>query len=647
MKKVIPFVLFLISVNLYGQNPTPTYSWASTFGSATNDYGYDLFVDSQGNSYFGGQYGSGCDFDPGPGTQILTPASSYVCKLNPNGSLAWVRTFPANSAEYVAGVTVDAVGNVYVGVVYAGVIDMDPSAATFTAASAVGWWGSCIIKLDQSGNFVWGKNFSGTGGMQVYSLGLDIMNNIYFAGEFTNTVDFDPSASNYTLTTASGNSDSFVCKLDASGDFVWVSNFAGPSNTDRATGISVQSNGDCYITGNFRGVVDFDASAATYTMNGGANSNCYVVKLSSSGSLAWAKAISTSTNAASYASRIKVDALGNIISVGLFINDIDLDPGPATYTFGSSDASDYYISKLDNNGNFIWGKVIAGPGNGLGMYIALDALNNVYLSGDFDLTIDFDPGPAVQNVTAIGGDIFLIKLDASGNYMWGYAMGGNGSDGSTAIAVDSGYNVYTLGKFNIFMDFDIGPLTQNIASIGSSDIFVLKMGQCYPPLNPASGTPSTAIFCQGNTASLTVSGTGAISWFANPSGGSALGSGTTFVTPTLTAGSYTYYAEAFTCTNSISRTAVIFNVSLCTEITSLSEGGKEIKLYPIPSNGLYTVELTQSSKLVVYDLIGKIVLDKDFPIGKHAIDLREFTDHIYVLEIESEGVRKVVKLLKE
>src|SRR5207245_7660598 len=108
--------------------------------------------------------------------------------------------------------------------------------------------------------------------------------------------------------------------------------------------------------------------------------------------------------------------------------------------------------------------------------IAADSAGNVYTTGFFSGTADFDPGPGTFNVISAGGqDIFVSKLDTDGNFIWAKALGGNAQDIGFGIAVDGVGNVMTTGFFFGTADFDPGPGTFNLTSSGLFDTFVSKL----------------------------------------------------------------------------------------------------------------------------------------------------------------------------
>lgn len=105
------------------------------------------------------------------------------------------------------------------------------------------------------------------------------------------------------------------------------------------------------------------------------------------------------------------------------------------------------------------------------------------------------------------------------------------------------------------------------------------------PTNITSAGNQTV--CAGKSASLSASGSGVISWFSTPSGGSSLGTGTTFVTSTLSAGTYTFYSENYTCMASNARAAVTLTVIANPTITATSGAiciGQSFTIVPSGAN---------------------------------------------------------------
>ncbi len=69
--------------------------------------------------------------------------------------------------------------------------------------------------------------------------------------------------------------------------------------------------------------------------------------------------------------------------------------------------------------NLKWARQMGGSSTDIGHSITIDGGGNVYTTGYFRETVDFDPGTGVQNLTSTGwDDIFIQKLDANGDFLW-------------------------------------------------------------------------------------------------------------------------------------------------------------------------------------------------------------------------------------
>jgi hypothetical protein len=152
---------------------------------------------------------------------------------------------------------------------------------------------------------------------------------------------------------------------------------------------------------------------------------CYTPAKAQNLDFAWAKGIGA-TDGDDRAYSIAVDAAGNVYTTGYFEGTADFDPSAGVFNLTSAGSVDIFVSKLDASGNFVWAKAMGGTSIDQATSIAVDASNNVYTTGYFYNTADFDPSAGVANLTSAGsGDIFVSKLDASGNFVWAKAMGGD------------------------------------------------------------------------------------------------------------------------------------------------------------------------------------------------------------------------------
>ena len=145
---------------------------------------------------------------------------------------------------------------------------------------------------------------------------------------------------------------------------------------------------------------------------------------------------------------IVTDLNGNIYTTGYYSGTMDFDPSLNSYTLSSNAGIDFYISKLDANGNFVWAKSVGGINNDFAYGITLDLIGNVIVTGFFAGTVDFDPNVGVTNLnSALANGIFVLKLDALGNFIWAKAMYGNSYANGLAVKTDAIGNIYTTGLY--------------------------------------------------------------------------------------------------------------------------------------------------------------------------------------------------------
>src|SRR5439155_864345 len=120
-----------------------------------------------------------------------------------------------------------------------------------------------------------------------------------------------------------------------------------------------------------------------------------------------------------YGFGIAVDGLGNVLSAGSFNGPGDFDPGAGTANLTPAGMRDVFISKLDTNGQYVWAGALGGTGVEDGPSIATDVAGNMYVTGFFEATADFDPGPGTQLRTSPNlRSQYVVRLDPAGQFVW-------------------------------------------------------------------------------------------------------------------------------------------------------------------------------------------------------------------------------------
>ncbi|MGB3946817.1 MAG: SBBP repeat-containing protein [Bacteroidia bacterium] len=381
----------------------------------------------------------------------------------------WATQIGGTDDDQGASIAVDDSGYVYTSGVFSSTVDFDPGPGTFNLTS-FGVKDIFISKHDSQGNFIWAKQIGGSSHDESFSIAIDKWSNIHLIGYFQGTIDVDPSMASLNFISA-GNFDAFVSKYDKNGNLVWSKQFGG-SLFESGNSIALDTMGNVYATGAFAGTADFDPSGATFNLTSTGSSDIYINKLDSLGNFVWA--INMGSTSGDEGLSITTDLSGNVYSTGYFRDIADFDPSIGVSNLTSIGNQDIYVAKFDNAGTFIWAKSVGSTNADRSTTIAVDTAQNVYISGYYGGTIDFDPDGGTYTLNNGGNDdAFVAKLDNSGALVWAHGFGVFPSELGYSIKVsESGY-VYTVGFFLNTVDFDPSTEIVNLNS-GSGSVYILK-----------------------------------------------------------------------------------------------------------------------------------------------------------------------------
>ena len=414
------YFLFAISAKSQPYN----YHWAYDYGSIDSDIGTSQAVDAAGNIYTTGIFsGTNVDFDPGPNSTYLSSAGGYdvyFAKYKNDGSLIWAKSFggPNDDGYYFPSIIINYAGDILLyGVFNGNNIDFDPGSA-FAPLSSLTGSDAYIAKYDSDGNYI--MAFSIDAGATEVGIGIkaDHSGNIYLTGYFIGTVDFDPGAGNTLLSSYNASTQAiFFAKYTSTGDLIWAKNI-NPNiyQYNTANAISLDNHDNLYIGGYFGG------------------------------------------------------------------NNVDFDPGAGVANLSSnSSLYDFFFAKYDKDGNYLWAHHLGYTSMDNNLYgLTTDISGNLYIGGYFWGTIDFDPGPGVDNIVSNGlADAYFAKFDTDGNYIFCKNFGGNSYDAVIGIALDQQNNIYVTGGVSGpgAIDFDPGSSVHaidNPAGNTSFDVCIAK-----------------------------------------------------------------------------------------------------------------------------------------------------------------------------
>jgi gliding motility-associated-like protein len=411
----------ILDIYIVKYDASGNFIWARQFGNANpgNEQVRDIAIDGSGNLYFTGFFYGTLDFDPGPGVFNVTCMGSgyaaYFLKLDNNGNFSWAKNIAQSDwGNMGMSIACASSGNLYVTGIFKGLTDLDPGPGTDMVNSINTAQDIFISKFDNSGNYLWSKQFFSSMAGYVYSIAVDLSENIYTTGLFVGTTDFDPGAATYNLTANSTESlswmDAFITRLDANGNFVWARQLSG-TRDDVGHGIDIDPSGNVIVTGFFEGQTDFDPGIGTLLINAGGMRKGFVIKLNVAGDLIWVRDFNGLGDCSSIPHSVATDVDGAIYTTGFFHGTIDFDGTGGGQHLTASGSGAFFISKVNADGSFAFAKQVENGQGTNGQSITVDALKNIYITGFFMGSMDFDPNAGVAITTTNGfSDAFVLKL---------------------------------------------------------------------------------------------------------------------------------------------------------------------------------------------------------------------------------------------
>ncbi len=461
-RPILKIALLLLSIAFLLPARAQTWKWATGSISPKSFIEcWTVAADQMGNVYSAGNSGSfSYPFDSvkcyfGSDT-VIAPRSIVIVSTDSNGHYRWAMGATAGFGE-PSNVVTDNENNLYVFGFYSSNITIGG-----LSLSGGGSYGSFCAKISSSGSMVWLKNVAGGYGWPFGAV--DAVGNVYVTGSYkgahltigtTTLTNSDPTG----VTT-----DIYVAKLDSSGNPLWAMGLGGDTS-ETAYGISVTGNGKVSISGIYSSNI-FHAGTHTLThLPASTNSNLYVVQLSTTGVVSWARQL----DAASYAiiAGIAVDNINNTYVTGAY----DMYLGIGADTLAYSPGSTMYLAKFSPTGLLVWARAFDGfknPGA-----LAVDHCGVVWVAGS---------GAAPGSPYGID-KMYLVKLDSAGT-MHDTIDVPVGGDDAMGISVDYNGNLY-LGA-DYYVNAMIGPDSLVLRDSTEEPLFVARYS--YPVCATGEGS---------------------------------------------------------------------------------------------------------------------------------------------------------------
>ncbi|UOQ98441.1 T9SS type A sorting domain-containing protein [Hymenobacter sp. 5317J-9] len=466
-----------------------TWQWAAgPSGAGSLSVVRGTALDAAGNEVVAGYFSGTLTF----GATTLTSAGGYdvfVARLSPLG--VWTQAVqaggPGDDVAYT--LALDANGNALVAGYFGtttGVVGGNVANFGTTALTSAGRYDAFVAQLSPTGTWTRAVRAGGIGNDVIFSLAADGLGNATVAGSFTDALTFGST----TLATNFGP-DVFVARLSANGTWTQAAQ-AGGSGSDLPSGLVVDANGTATVVGYFQN----DATFGTIALTGaGGARDVFVARLSAAGT--WVQAIPAGGANDDYANAVALDGAGNAVVAGVFRGSAAFGPTTLTQVNAASILGGF-VAKLSPAGVWTQALKVDGPNSVLISALAVDAADNVVVTGSFDSSASF--GNTTLNSAGLE-DIFVARLTPAGQWAQAIRAGGSGSDQSRAVVVDRSGAAVAAGFVQSPAAF--GPLVLSSSST-TNTAFVARVGGLGLGTRAAFPHPRFALAPNPATATVSV-----------------------------------------------------------------------------------------------------------------------------------------------
>ncbi|HAS44309.1 MAG TPA: hypothetical protein DCS93_27780 [Microscillaceae bacterium] len=683
-------LLLLICWLLVQQANAQMLSWANSLGSTAKfEQGDQVLTDQAGNIYIAGLFSGTVDFDFSTNKTELTAqggSDAFFAKYNANRELQWVKSISGTVAEDITQIVLDGAGNLYITGIFGGTTDFDSGPQTQTLTSA-GSDDVFLAKYTTNGEYQWAFRIGGSQGDFGGNLVLDSQGDIYLAGAFRGAnVDFDPGTGTQNLSAVGSSNSMFVAKYSSDGAYQWVFRVGAATDFKAVTvnGLAFNTTtNELIVVGEHNGVADYDPGSNTANLDE-ANGTVFIAKYTTDGNYVLAKNFGT-TDARS----LVLDNAGNIYICGNYTgSDVDFDPGAGTAKLTSKGSGDWFIAKYNTSIELQWVKGLgSATSSDFPEGIALDASNNVYVTGNFEGELSFnDPSNTVKIQSKGSADALLVSYDKDGNYRFAHNIGGTNFDTTNDIFIDPNTNgIYLTGSYTNMAEFAINNgISTTLTSQGDEDIFLVLYGTpeinlIFNNRNIASGTTlnfgNVSIGNNSVDSTIAIENKGVIELILNGTAGSLITlSGTntndfkitqTEVTPSISAGSQVTFTVSYIPSVAGAASALLtiqsndsdegtYMIQLAgtgvNNVTSIAEQATNLvwKVGPNPTTGQVTINsqkhASQSIHYQIVDQKGRIVLSRTSTLnnGTVTINFDQIPKGHYLLILQT-GDKQITK----
>ncbi len=322
----------------------------------------------------------------------ITPNGAFIMKFSSSGQfLGFISFQVTGSYPYldIDDITFDNQGNLLLAGTFRGTVDFDNGAGT-QARTAIS--DLFLLKINPFGQYIWVKTYDAKGdACRAGQIAYDHLGKIVMTGHYNDSLTLVPNQKMYstdTVTTISGIRNLFLAKFDSAG----VPLFTHSINTADVVlaDMVCDANGNITLAGMFNDSLSLNNNTKLFPYLNSNTGYGYVIQFTNTGVVKWSHFLQPTGGVATYRN-LRTDSAGNLyLSGSLTQSVLDLDPGSGVVNISSTDGN-FFIQKLDKNGDYIWSHQFETRGGSGGFVDLIDSDKNLMISGYYDDSLDFDP----------------------------------------------------------------------------------------------------------------------------------------------------------------------------------------------------------------------------------------------------------------
>ena len=495
------------SENLLGKkiiiDPVPIRLWGTYYGGSGSESAGSVEVDSNNNVLISGFTGSNSNIaTAGTYQSSFFGGADFIAKLDTNGVRLWGSYYPFSTFT----MKIDGIDNIYLTGSTLYEEPSIPSPGCFQSVKSI-YNDSFLIKLNSQGFKEWGTYYGGNENDYAHSICFDNFNNVYMVGETVSTNFFSTAGAHQLNNNSNYNrSDAFIAKFNPNGQRIWGT-FYGGQQSDGFFDVNISDDGFIYACGTQKSITNI-ATPGSYQDTSDGTRGGMIVKFDLNGQRIWGTYFSNNTIL--IRSVIKGENLylagrttntSSIATPGSWYET--LQPIPASALLSGTENS-FVISFNVNTQTKNWGTYFIEQIIG----ISVNSNNELYFSGYTNVNNGITTPDSFMPTKGSYHKVYLVKLGANGQRIWGTYYGGNSAEQVGFIDIDNNNDIYLYGNVN-GSTTGIATADAHQTSLSSNpDTFLAKFRDCVSSTLASSNSP----ICIGNNLNLTASGGTNYSW---------------------------------------------------------------------------------------------------------------------------------------